>query len=313
LPPACVFLGAQPRDRRMKKPLRVGFMGFGEAAWCFGRDLARAGLDGLVAYSRSGARAAAKDPLRRRAAQAGVELVATPRELCRRADVIIALTPGKTALSALRSALPHLERRHLYVDASSAAVKTMERAAALLEGRAGFVDAAIMGPVPLNGIRVLTVASGPAARRFHALLAPYGMNIRPIGGDPGAASAMKLIRSVCMKGLSAVLIESLEAAHRRGILDFVAGDIAGSFAERPFPQIMQRLVCGTAVHAERRVHEMTDVLALLRDLGAPARMTRATRAKLMDVAAMGLRERFGGREPDSIARVLQAMAAAGRR
>ncbi|MCX7137786.1 MAG: DUF1932 domain-containing protein [Proteobacteria bacterium] len=135
------------------------------------------------------------------------------------------------------------------------------------------------------------------------------MNVKVVGNRPGGASAMKLIRSVCMKGLSGVLLESLEAAERYGVLEATATDIAASFDERPFMQNMKRYVCGTAVHAERRVHEMADALALLDALGSSNRMTKATRGKLVDVAKMGLREKFNAREPDTIAAVLEAIVA----
>jgi 3-hydroxyisobutyrate dehydrogenase-like beta-hydroxyacid dehydrogenase len=290
------------------KTLRLGFLGFGEAGYHFARGLSQAGLSGIVAYSRSGARSAPGDPLRKRAAEAGVELIADPRTLCERAQVIVAVTQGQAALPALRSVLPHLSSSHIYVDASTASVRDMEKAARLLEGRAGFVDAAIMGTVPLNGIKVLTVASGSHARRFHALLAPYGMNIGVLGGRAGAASAMKLIRSVFMKGLAGLLFESLEAAHRHGILEAVAADIAGSIDERPFAQNIRRFVCGTAMHAQRRVHEMGEVLALLQALGGSTRMTRATRAMISDIARMQLGRHFGGHEPKDIRPVIEAVA-----
>ncbi len=287
--------------------LRLGFLGFGEAGYHFGKGLSQAGLRDMVAYTPSGATAAADDPVRRRAAEAGVQLVASPRELCERAELIVAVTPGRVALPALRSVRPYLRARHIYVDASTAAVKAMEQAGRMLAGKAGFVDAAIMGTVPLNGIKVLTVASGPHAGRFRALMEPYGMNIQVVGEKPGAASAMKLIRSVCMKGIAAVLLETLEAAQRHGLLEAVAADVAASIDERPFAQVIKRFVCGTAVHAERRVHEMDESLELLRSLGASTRMTRATRGRIRDIARMGLRERFGGCEPDAIAPVLEAI------
>jgi 3-hydroxyisobutyrate dehydrogenase-like beta-hydroxyacid dehydrogenase len=290
--------------------LRLGLLGFGEAGVRFAKDLTAAGLTDIVAYSRTGAKAPLDDPLHVVAAAVGAELVTTPRELCERSDLIIALTPGKAALAAARAVRKFLRPDHLYVDASSAAVRTMEQIAALLEDRARFVDAAIMSPVPLNGIKGVIAASGAEADVFQALMTPYGMNISVVGKKAGAASAMKLIRSVCMKGLSSVLLESLEAAQRYGVLDAVAADIAGSFDERPFAQNMKRYVCGTAVHAERRVHEMADALALLNALGSATRMTRATRGKLLDVVDMGLREKFNAREPDTIAAVMEAIVAA---
>ncbi|MDB5812531.1 MAG: 3-hydroxyisobutyrate dehydrogenase [Betaproteobacteria bacterium] len=277
----------------------------------FAKDLSAAGLTGIVAYSRSGAKAQPGDALHAEAAAAGVTLVKTMRALCKSTDVIIALTPGKAALAAAKKISKHLQPGQIYVDMSSAAVKTMEDIAQLLDGKARFVDAAIMSPVPLNGIKGVIGASGADAEAFRVLMEPYGMNVKVVGVKPGGASAMKLIRSVCMKGLSAVLLECLEVAHRYGVLEAAAADIAGSFDERPFAQNMKRYVCGTAVHAERRIHEMADVLALLNSLDSSTRMTKSTRAKLMDVSKMGLREKFNAREPDTIAAVMDAIVALG--
>lgn len=292
--------------------LRLGFVGFGEAAYHFGKGLAAAGLRDVVAYSPTGAAAGPDHPVRARAAEAGVELVASPAALCERSTLVMSLVPGAKALAVLRTLRPHLRRTHLFVDATTNSVKTMEKAAALVADRADFVDAAVMGAVPLGGAKTPIVASGPGAGRFRDALTPFGMAIQVVGPRPGAASAMKLIRSVCMKGMAAVLIESLEAAQRAGLLEYVPADLAASIDERPFEQIIKRHVCGTAVHAGRRVHEMSDCLELLRTLGASNGMTRATRAKLAAIEAMGLRERFDGREPDSIAPVLEAIVAARR-
>ena len=287
--------------------LRLGFIGFGEVASRFAQDLSQAGLQNIVAYSPSAAKSGADDPTRRKAAAAGVELARTLRAVCERSTMIVALPPGRAALSVLRKARPHLRPHHIYVDASTSSVKDMERAGQMLDGSAAFVDAAVMDPVPINGIKVLTVASGSHAEQFRALLAPYGMNIQVVGEKPGAASAMKLLRSVCMKGLAALLLESLEAAQRYGITDVLAADMARFFNGRPFEQVIKRYVCGTAIHAERRIHEMSESLALLRSLGASTRMTRATRETLQHVTDMGLRERFDAREPETIAPVLEAI------
>ncbi len=287
--------------------LRLGLLGFGEAGQRFAEDFVKAGLKNVVAYSRSAAAAGPADALRVHAAAIGVELAATPKELCQRANLIIAVTPGKAALPALRSVKRYLGREHVYVDANTVSVKIIERAAKLLEGRSTFVDAAIMSAVPLDGIKAPMLASGPAAARFRDLVAPYGMKVQIVGDKAGAASAMKLIRSVCMKGLAGLLLESLEAAQRCGVRDAVAADMAAFIDDRPFQQVIKRFVCGTAVHASRRIHEMNDSLELLRSVGAPTRMTRATQAMFKELIAMGMPERYNGREPDSIEPVLTAI------
>ncbi len=287
--------------------MRLGILGFGEAGLRFAQDLSQGGLTDIVAYSRTGAKEPADGPLHAQAAGAGAKLVKTVRALCKGTDVVIALTPGKSAVAAARKTVKYLSPGQIYVDMSSAAVKTMEDIAKLLEGKARFVDAAIMSPVPLNGIKAGVAASGADAEAFRALMEPYGMTVTVVGSKPGGASAMKLLRSVCMKGLSGVLIESLEAAQRYGVLEAVAADIAGSFEERSFAEYMKRYVCGTVVHAERRVHEMADALSLLNSLGSSTRMTKATRANLVDLAKIGLREKFNAREPATIAAAIEAI------
>ena len=291
--------------------LRLGFMGFGEAGYHFAKGLSQAGLAGMVAYSRSGARSEAGDPLHERAGEAGVELVKSPRELCRRAGLIMAVTQGRSALTALRSVHRHLRPGHVYVDASAAAVKSMEKGAGLIGTRAAFGDAAILGPVPVEGLRVLILASGPGAAPFRDALTPYGMNVQVIEGPPGAASALKLIRSVFMKGITGLLLESMEAAERYGIRAALEADIARWIDERPFSQVINRFVGSTAVHAERRMHEMGDVLALLRELKSSTRMTRATCAWVQEVGELGLGERLGGKVPETIAPVIEALVARG--
>ena len=286
--------------------LRLGFLGFGEAASRFAKDLAQAGLHDIVAYSPS----ASKDvdhPSRTKAAEAGVAMLPSVKAVCERSSMIIALPPGSRALAVVRKARPHLRPDQLYVDASTSSVKDMEKAARMLDGVVSFVDAAVMDPVPMNGIKTHTVASGAEAERFRTTLSAYGMNIQVVGEKPGAASAMKLLRSVCMKGFAALLLEALEGAQRYGITDALAADTVRFIDSRPFEQIMKRWVCGTAIHAERRIHEMSESLALLQSIGASTRMTRATREMLRQIVGMGLRERFGAREPSDMAPVLDAI------
>lgn len=289
--------------------LKLGFLGFGEAARLFAADLAKAGLTGMVAYSPSGARAKPGDPIHDHASNARVQLVKTPAALAKRADLILALTQGRNAFSAARRIVKSLKPHHLYVDGSAASAQAMEKVAALLAGRAKFVDAAIMGPVAVARLQIPLVASGECAGEFRDALTPYGMNIKVISAEPGAASAMKLIRSVCFKGLSSMLYESLEAAHRRGILDVCIEDFCGTFNDMPFEKLLKRFVCSTPAHAARRAHEMRESMELLQSLNGRVRMTRAISGFMNEVVSSGLSQKFP-READSVREVLDVWIAA---
>ena len=288
---------------------RLGLLGFGEAAARLAGDFRDAGFSPLLAYSRSGAKARPGDPLHEKALKLGVTLARTPAALARDTDVIIALTPGKAAVPALRRILRYLRPDHLYIDASSNSAKAMEEAATLVGAAARFVDASVMGPVDIMGIRVPFVASGPHAAEFRDRLTPHGMVINVVGKGPGDASAMKLIRSVLMKGLAMLLLDTMEAAQRRNILDAVIEDSSVTFNEIPFQKIIKRYVGGTAVHCERRVHEMKECLELLHDMGSTDRSTRATISMLREMVKMGMPQKFTS-EPDSIHPVIDALIAA---
>ncbi len=290
-------------------PIRLGLLGFGEAAARLARDFSQAGFKDILGYSRSGARAQPGDLVHQRALESGVKLVKTVAALAKNSDVIIALTPGKSALPALKKIRKHLRPDHLYVDASSNSAHAMEQAAALVGDAARFVDASIMGPVDIMGIKAPFVASGPHAAEFRDRMTPHGMVINVVGSKAGDASAMKLIRSVLMKGLAMLLLETMEAARRRDILDAVIEDVSVTFNDIPFQKIIKRYVGGTAVHCERRIHEMKECLELLQESGSSDRATRSTIAMLRDMVRMGMPQRFTV-EPDSIHPVIDALIAA---
>ncbi len=288
---------------------RLGLLGFGEAAARLAKDFAQAGFTGILGYSRSGAKAQPGDLAWQRAEASGVTLTKTAGALARKTDIIIALTPGKSAVPALKKILKHLRPDHLYVDASSNSAKAMEQAAALVGDAAKFVDASIMGPVDLMGLKVPFVASGRHAAEFRDRMTPHGMVINVVGTGPGDASAMKLIRSVLMKGLAAILLETMEAARRRNILDEVVEDCSVTFNDIPFQKIIKRYIGGTAVHCERRIHEMKECLELLHGMGSSDRTTRTTIAMLRDMVKMGMPEKFPV-EPENIHPVIDALIAA---
>ena len=290
-------------------PIRLGLLGFGEAAARLAMDFSQAGFKDITAYSRSGAKAQPGDPVYQRAEAAGVKLAKSVGTLAKKSDIIIALTPGKAAVPALKKILKYLRPDHLYVDASSNSAHNMEQAAALIGNTARFVDASVMGPVDIMGLKVPFVASGPHAAEFYDRMTPHGMVITVVGNNPGDASAMKLIRSVLMKGLAMLLLETMEAAQRRNILDAVIEDSSVTFNDIPFQKIIKRYIGGTAVHCERRIHEMKECLELLQDMGSTDRATKSTIAMLRDMVTMGMPQKFT-KEPDSIHPVIDALIAA---
>jgi 3-hydroxyisobutyrate dehydrogenase-like beta-hydroxyacid dehydrogenase len=146
------------------------------------------------------------------------------------------------------------------------------------------VDVAVMAPVPGRGLEAPMLASGEAAGEFAARLAPYGARVEVVPGPVGAAATRKLLRSVFMKGLAAVVAEALAAAQAAGLESWLHEDIVAELT-RANASTVDRLVTGSIAHAVRRTHEMAAAVEMLSDLGVPARTTRASHNWLYDLSS----------------------------
>jgi 3-hydroxyisobutyrate dehydrogenase-like beta-hydroxyacid dehydrogenase len=136
---------------------------------------------------------------------------------------------------------------------------------------------------------------------------PYGMNIRVIGLKPGQASAIKMFRSIFMKGILSLFLEMLTATHRYGVDEMVLGSIAESLDGVPFLETARLQMTKGVVNAGRMAHEMEEVIATLEGMDLPSGMSRASMGKLLWCDGFGLREKYGGELPKTLAEVLRTM------
>ena len=288
--------------------MKLGFIGFGGAGYGIAKGLRQAGLGEVHYHDRMQETPPYAEVIGRHAAETGAIQAVTFGELLSRVEVVISCVTGAMAVSVADEAAPFLGTGHLYADVNTAAPRVKEEVASIVERTgAAFVDAAMMGAIPTFLHRVPILASGSGAGRFKERMQPYGMNIRLIGEKPGQASAIKMFRSIFMKGLLSLFLETLTATHRYGVDERVLGSIAESLDGVPFVETARLQMTKGAVNAERMAHEMEEVVAALEELGVPAGMSRAAREKLLWCAGFGLRERFGGELPSTLTEVLQAM------
>jgi len=219
---------------------------------------------------------------------AGVNRHDDPASAVDGAQVVMAVTAASDARTALEQALARIPAGSHYADVSTAA-PALKRDLARVAARAGlvFTDVALMGIVKGRGARTPALASGPAAQALVELVEPLGMNIRVVGSEPGFAATHKLVRSVFMKGLAAVLIESMRAAAAAGLAEETWGEIVDEVgsADEAF---LRRLIFGTQTHATRRTAEMEAAAELLTELGVAPTMTRSVIAGLKDVMHDGV-------------------------
>lgn len=192
-------------------------------------------------------------------------------------DVVLSLTSAAAAASALSSALPALRANAVYADVNTAGPGLKRELAALAGAR--FADVALLGPVPARGLATPAIVSGSAAQAFADALVPLGMPVQIVSSRPGDAAALKLVRSVFMKGLAAAVLESADAAEALGERAWLEDQVAGVIG-RP---LLERLVAGSRTHAVRRVEEMDAACELLVELGVEPHVATASRKILADL------------------------------
>ena len=253
----------------------IAVLGLGEAGSRFAAGLAKAAE--VRGYDPAGV----PDP-------PGVTRCASAAEAVAGAGVVIAVTHAAQAPGAASSAVAHIRAGSFYADFATGDAGLKRELAAQAHGHGlRFVDGAIMNPVPLRGVATQVDLSGDDAGQLAALLNPLGMTLGVVGGEPGIAATRKLLRSVVVKGISALAIESLRAAEQAGMADWFRGYLIDVLTGMD-NEFVTRLVDGTRQHSERRIHEMEAAAALLRQLGEPPLTTDATRQVLASVPERGV-------------------------
>lgn len=246
--------------------MKIAILGLGEAGSAIAADLAAAGLA-----------IAAWDP-KPKQIPPGVTLTVNDQAAINQADVVLSVNLAAIAAEVARSARPALTKGQVYADLNTASPALKRDLAEIVQpSGALFADVALLAPVPGRGLRTSTLVSGPGAKRFHDLLTPHGMPVTLLDGPPGEAAAYKLVRSIFMKGLAAVVIECLEAAEQLDCEAWTREQLLSVIRDEA---LIDRFVEGSQTHAARRIHEMEAAAALLAELGVAGSMTQATIERL---------------------------------
>lgn len=271
----------------------ISFIGFGEAGGLLAKGLAGAGAEVRAAYDILIDDPAKSAALRAKAAALEIGAAATHGAAVAGADVVISAVVSAQALAAARASAPHLRPGQFYLDINSASPEVKREVARVIEGSgADFVEAAVMELVPPHGHKVPMLLAGPRAAALADLLAPFGMNVRAIGADVGDASAVKMIRSVFMKGFTAILLECLVAAHKLNAEDEILDSLQTSFPGLDWRRIADYYAARLVKHARRQADEMDEVCETLAGLGVEPVTAAASARRLRWLAGFGLAEAF---------------------
>ncbi len=288
---------------------KLGFVGFGEAAYHLAKGLRDEGVQRIVALDIHRNEPSLGLKIRARANDAGVELLDSSSELAAAADIVISAVTADQAVIAAEQTGPHLTARHLYADLNSISPKAKQRVAGAASANgAAFCEIAVMGPIPPYGHKAPLLLGALGAERFQSLFAPLGMRMEIVSTDQiGRAAAVKMFRSVVYKGIEALLFECILGAGKYGAEERVFASLKESIPGVDWKKLADYMVGRVVVHGERRAREMDEVAKTLEELGIEPMMATATARRFDWAAQSGLREKFDGDFPETYQQVLEAL------
>ena len=275
---------------------RIGLVGYGEVGRILAEDLRKQGV-AVAAYDLK-LGTAADPPLRQHAGQHGVTLAASHAALASGADFIVSAVTASQTVAVAESCAPAVRRDAFFLDFNSASPGAKIKAAGLVvAGGARYVEAAVMTAIAPYRIRVPLLLGGPSAAALLPLVGALGFDATVASPKLGVASATKMCRSVMVKGLEAMVIESFTAARAYGVEDQVVASLVETFPgidwEKQGAYFFQRVI----QHGRRRAEEMREAAATVREAGLEpwsAAGTAERQAWMADLADGGT---FAGSDP----------------
>lgn len=272
--------------------MTVGFIGFGEAASCIAQGLRQEGVERILCYDAMQDDPKMKEDFNKKYMACNGEKMSSTADVCRGANLVISAVPSNYAVLAAQSALEGIGPGLLFLDVSTATPAEKREIADMVEKRGALcADGAMLGALLKDKHQVPMLLSGNGAVAVKERLSPYHMKLEVVEGAPGVATGIKFIRSITAKGISCLLIESLQAGQHFGVEQAIVDSFLDSYGPG-FIDIVNGYVSGAVLHAERREHEMQNVVDFLKSESLPHTMAEASRQKLQWLSKNKIKDNF---------------------
>jgi 3-hydroxyisobutyrate dehydrogenase-like beta-hydroxyacid dehydrogenase len=287
---------------------RISFIGFGEAGQAIASGLRDAGIERIAAWDilfpdPAGA------PLKTAGELIGVRMASSAGDAVRETDMVISAVTAASSVDAARSVAPHLTGNPYYLDINSVSPGRKQETAKLLGERARYVDVAVIAAIHPARHRTPLLISGPYAEDISPLLRELDMQLAVVGPEIGSAAAIKMIRSIMIKGIEALTLECFLAASRAGVLEEVTASLKNNYPTLDWATIADYNLERMASHGERRAAEMEESAATLRELGLDPLMVDSTVKRQREMGAIGKRETVREALKSGRAAILSAISA----
>ncbi len=265
--------------------MKIGLLGFGEVGQTLADDLLSVPDVTLSAYDIqfSDSRSVPSAAIRQRDS---IIAAASANELAADKELLISAVTAAQDVAATRSITSALMKGALVLDLNSVSPVTKQECAQIIEGVGGrYVEAAVMSSIAPKRIASPVLLGGPHANDFLPVAKALGFTgARVASEEVGQASATKMCRSVIIKGIEALLAESLLTARHYRVENDVLDSLRDLLKSPDWPVLAQYMIGRSIEHGTRRAEEMREAAATVRSAGLDAWMSDAC-AKRQDWAA----------------------------
>lgn len=264
---------------------RIGLIGYGEVGRIFAHDLAKVGVDIAIYDIRFDDPA---DPLKSTAEADGFRCVGSLAEAAAGRDIVLSAVTAAAAEHVSRNAAPHLAGA-AFVDVNSVSPSTRVRSALAVETAGGrYVEAAVMAPIAPRRLQTPILLGGPHAATVEPVVNEVGFATKAYSPEVGRASAVKMCRSIFVKGLESIVSESMLASRRYGVEAEVLSSFSNTIPHADWQSLAKYLITRTLIHGRRRSEEMVEVVQTIDDVGLPDWMSRGAVQRQSWAAELGI-------------------------
>lgn len=271
-----------------EEALRIAFIGFGEVGQTWGRTLPGAGSGIAAAYDVLFADPARKSQSEQAATALGVEVCRSSAAAIAGADWIVSAVTAASSLAAAEDAARHLGKGQVFIDLNSVSPGRKRAAAAhVAEAGATYVDMAVMGPIMPAGHRTDVLLAGPGLADMAKAFGALGGACEVVSDVVGDATAVKMVRSIFVKGMEAVMVEGVLACGLTGTLDRVLPSLQKTFGF-DWAKLAAYNLERVTRHGVRRAAEMRESAATVAELGLDPSFVAAIAERQQRIGDLGI-------------------------
>lgn len=283
-------------------PVRIGFIGFGEVASIFSKEMSNKGAE-IRIYDVLISQKGGLEIIKKRISSDNIKINSL-KEVIIKSDYILSTIPSQFARNVAKECAKNLKPNKVYVDLNSTSpfVK-IEVSKTIQSSKADFVEGAILGAVGVTGSKTRILTTGEKGKEVAEIFNNLGLNVSYYSSEIGKASMFKMLRSIFSKGLEALILECLIAGKKAGIEKDLWDDITNFMSKKPFDQIAANWIQTHVTAYERRYHEIVQVVETMKEIGVEPIMTSNTENFFRRSLSLGLKEVFP-EKPDSFEKVI---------